>query len=58
MLSYLDTKKEEIPKENTVENNVEDISDGFIGWTFSTPTSSTPLKSSVSWSSPYSSRRN
>lgn len=56
MLSYLDTKKEEIPKESTVENDTtEDTSDGFIGWTFSTPTSS---KSSVSWSNPYSSRRN
>lgn len=59
MLSYLDTKKEETPKESTVENDTtEDTSDGFIGWTFSTPTSSTSSKSSVSWSSPYSSRRN
>lgn len=59
MLNYLDTKKEETPKESTVENNtIEDTSDGFIGWTFSTPTSSTSSKSSVSWSSPYSSRRN
>lgn len=58
MLSYLDTKKEETPKENTVENNTEDISDGFIGWTFNTPISSTSSKSSVSWSSPYSSRHN
>ena len=60
MLSYLDTKKE-TPKESAVENTTEteDTSDGFIGWTFSAPTSSTTSsESSICWSSPYSSRRN
>ena len=67
MLDYLNTReqpttsKEDSEKNTEEQQSTEELSDGFIGWKFSNPSTSGSAAgstSSSSWSSPYSSRRN